>query len=78
MYNDFNNDSHDYDDRNYRKIDAMYKKGYDIDSIVAQMPHLKRRETIYIIEVIYGREQQRRERYRAKQRREQEIIYLEE
>lgn len=55
------NDRQDDYDRHYRKIEAMYRKGYSINEMCMES-ELTERETIDIIQRIFGRDMVRAER----------------
>lgn len=41
-------------DRNYRKIEAMYRKGYEIEQIVRSCPDMCEFEVIDVIQKIFA------------------------
>lgn len=49
-------------DRNYRRIYAMYMKGYTNDDICRECHDLPKWEVMEYIQTIYGKDQMRRER----------------
>lgn len=51
----------DYD-RAYRKIHAMYMKGYTNEEIYRECSDMQKWEVLEIIQTIWGREQVRKER----------------
>ena len=50
------------EDRNYKKVHALYSKGYGIDEICSYMKSLPRWKTIDIIQKIEGKERAYKER----------------
>ena len=50
------------EDRNYKKVHALYSKGYSIDEICGYMKSLPRWKTIDIIQKIEGKERAYKER----------------
>ena len=47
-----NNNYESNKDRNYRKIEAMYRKGYGVKQIVRSCPHMCEFEVIDVIQKI--------------------------
>ena len=48
--------------RNYRRIHAMYMKGYGFEDIQRECSDLERWEVMEYIQIIYGKEQERKAR----------------
>lgn len=51
-------------DKNYRKVEAIYRKGYSNDHICAAMSHLPRFEVLEMIQNIFATDKMRSERNR--------------
>lgn len=49
-------------DRTYRKVEALYRKGYDNNTIVNQFPYLSKFEVLNMIQKIFALDQIRTER----------------
>lgn len=58
-------------DNNYRHIQAMYCKGMSIEEIIKNMPKMQRFEVIEVIQVIFAKEQMRKEKERQERQRYQ-------
>lgn len=59
--------------KNYRKVEAMYRKGYDNKTIMDNM-ELPRFETLDMIQKIFAIDQMRLERRRADEIRKEKSI----
>ena len=51
-----------WDDRDYRKVEAMYRRGCDNKYIIKNMPHLCDFETMEIIQKIFALDQIKNEK----------------
>lgn len=49
-------------DRIYRKVEALYRKGYNNNTIVEQFPYLSKFEVLNMIQKIFALDQIRAER----------------
>lgn len=55
-----------YDDKDYRKVEAMYRRGCDNSYIIQNMPHLCKFEVVEIIQKIFALDAIKRERNRVR------------
>ena len=51
-----------YDDRDYRKIEAMYRRGCDNKYIIQNMQHLCKFEVLDIVQKIFALDEIKKER----------------
>lgn len=49
-------------DRVYRKVEALYRKGYDNNTIIDQFPYLSKFEVLNMIQKIFALDQIKAER----------------